>query len=144
MKKPNKPQMKKKKKHCDGCNSDQFIWKNEGGKKFCKTCWSCHSGNVKLKPTAKRKRIPPRSEKRIIADKRYSKLRKAFLEEKPMCEAHLSGCAGASSQVHHKAGRVGHLYLDVTKWLAVCHSCHVWIENHPEEAKELGFSLNRL
>jgi hypothetical protein len=133
-----------KKKHCDGCSQPKYIWKNRGGKKYCKTCWSCHEGNVKLKPTAKQKRISPRSEKRIIADKKYSKLRKAFLEEKPICEAQLIGCAGTSCQVHHKAGRTGDLYLDVSKWLAVCHQCHVWIENNVTEAKKLGFSLNRL
>jgi len=136
--------IKSKKKHCDGCSQPKYIWKNRGGKKYCKVCWSCHEGNTKLKPIAKQKRISPRSEKRIIADKKYSKSRKVFLEEKPICEAQLIGCAGASCQVHHKAGRIGKLYLDVSKWLAVCHQCHVWIENHPEEAKELGFSLNRL
>lgn len=134
-----------KKKHCDGCSQPKYIWKNRGGKKYCKTCWSCHEGNVKLKPTAKQKRISPRSEKRIIADKKYSKLRKRKLEESPICEAQIPGmCAGASCQIHHKAGRVGELYLDYSKFLAVCHFCHVWIENNPNEAKELGFSLKRL
>lgn len=136
--------IKKNKKHCDKCNSEQFIWKNKGGKKFCKTCWSTHSVKLQLKPTVKQKRIPLRSEKRIILDKKYSKLRKVFLEEKPVCEAHLINCTHESTQVHHKAGRVGKLYLEVSKWLAVCHTCHVWIETNPDEAKELGYSLKRL
>ena len=69
---------------------------------------------------------------------------KQFLEDHPTCQAHLADCGAFSSQVHHKAGRTGKLYLDITKWLAVCHNCHVWIEQHPLEAKEMGFSLNRL
>lgn len=137
--------IKKTKKLCNGCNSEQFIWKNKGGKKFCKTCWSCHEGNVKLKPIAKQKRISPRSEKRIIADKKYSKLRLQLLTEKPMCEAHIPGiCTGPSTQCHHKAGRTGKLYTDYSKFLAVCGSCHHYIEMNPEWAKEKGFSLNRL
>lgn len=133
-----------KKKICTQCNTESYIWKRDKGKPYCKKCWSKLSGNTKLKPIAKQKRISPRSEKRIIADKKYSKLRKQLLEEKPQCEAQLVGCAGASTQCHHKAGRVGKLYLDYSKFLAVCHPCHVWIELNVIEAKELGFSLNRL
>lgn len=137
--------IKSKLKRCDGCLKERYIWKNKGEKKFCKTCWSCHEGNVKLKPIAKQKRISPRSEKRIIADKKYSKLRKQLLEERPQCEAHIIGiCVGASSQCHHMAGRTGKLYTDYSKFLAVCGPCHHEIEMRPEWAKEMGFSLNRL
>jgi len=129
-----------KKKHCDGCSQPKYIWKNRGGKKYCKTCWSCHEGNVKLKPIAKQKRISPRSEKRIIADKKYSKLRKVFLEEKPTCEAQLIGCAGASCQVHHTySGKDrSEYYLDVSTWISICDSCHKWIHQYSKEARELG------
>jgi len=136
--------IKKTKKLCDGCREPKYIWKNSGGKRYCQQCWSAHSV-AQPKPTARQEKLPPRSLKRIIEDKKYSKLRKVFLVQHPMCQAHLPGiCAGASCQVHHMAGRIGELYLDTTKWLAVCHHCHVWIEQHPEEAKAAGFSLNRL
>jgi hypothetical protein len=32
----------------------------------------------------------------------------------------------------------------MSTWLGVCASCHEYIELHPNEAKELGFSVNRL
>lgn len=138
--------IKSKLKLCDGvCSEHKVIWKNHGGKRYCKSCWSAHSCKTSIKPTVKQKKLPPRSLKRIIADKKYSKLRKKFLEQNPMCQAHLPGiCSTTSTQVHHKAGRVGKLFLDITKWLAVCHHCHVWIEQHPVQAKELGYSLDRL
>lgn len=61
-----------------------------------------------------------------------------------MCEAHIAGiCTQTSEEVHHKEGRTGENYLDETKWLAACHSCHVWIENNREAAMELGFILRR-
>jgi len=62
-----------------------------------------------------------------------------------MCQAHIPGiCTGHATDVHHKAGRVGDLLLDVTYWLAACRACHDWIERHPKEAKVIGFSLTRI
>jgi hypothetical protein len=74
----------------------------------------------------------------------YSRLRDAFLTAKPRCEAKLVGCTGVSTEIHHKAGRVGDKYLRIGTWLAVCRNCHTWIEINPAEAKELGFSESRL
>lgn len=36
------------------------------------------------------------------------------------------------------------LLLDKSKWLAVCRACHQWIETHPQEAVERGFSIKRI
>jgi hypothetical protein len=130
-------------KICFSCKKLKYIWKSVGKNKFCKICWSKQSPITKNK--SKPKRISPRSEKRIIADKKYSKLRLKLLDKYPNCQAQISGvCSGLSTQCHHKAGRVGKLYTDYSKFLAVCHNCHNWIEIHVIEAKELGFSLNRL
>jgi hypothetical protein len=41
-------------------------------------------------------------------------------------------------------GRIGNLLTDTSHFLAVCRQCHSWIEEHPTEAKELGFSKSRL
>lgn len=130
-----------KKKHCDGCSQPKYIWKNRGGKKFCKVCWSCHEGNTKLKPIAKQKRISPRSEKRIIADKKYSKLRKVFLEEKPICEVQQIDCTGMSTQVHHTFSgkdRSEH-YLEIETWISTCHNCHTYIHINSLWARNVGF-----
>jgi len=77
-----------------------------------------------------------------IIDLAYTKLRKKFMEEKPMCEAALPGCTGQSTDVHHKKGR-GQYHLMVSTWLSVCRHCHTYIEEHPAEAIELGFSEKR-
>ena len=71
------------------------------------------------------------------------KLRDAFLFIKPNCEAKLMGCTGKSSDIHHMRGR-GEYMLKIGTWLSVCRSCHTYIELHPVEAKELGFSKSRL
>lgn len=135
--------MKVKRKICDGCGEQQFIWKNDGGKRYCKSCWSAHNSQPK-KPTAIKKPIPPRSSKREVQDAVYSVLRIKFLKEHIMCEAHLPGCTQSSTDVHHKRGRIGTLLTEIKYWLAVCRHCHDWIEAHPEESKEKGLSLDRL
>lgn len=133
-------------KPCDGCGEQKVIWKNHGGKRYCQRCWKLELPKLsdRPKPTPKAKPLPLRSPKRKKEEAIYLKMRLDFLNAHPMCEAHLQGCKTYASEVHHKAGRVGDLYLDQTEWLAVCRRCHQWIENHPEDAKELGFSITRL
>lgn len=136
--------MKSPKYTCDGCKRPRHIWKNvsENGRRlrFCSVCWSCRK--QKHKPT--RKSSPrPRSLKRQKQGKEYSALRGEFLMLHPHCQAALTGCLRHASEIHHKKGRIGELYLDTTAWLSCCHSCHVWIELHPREAKELGLSQSR-
>lgn len=134
-----------KKKLCGGCSELKVIWKNHEGKRYCKQCWSCHEGNVKQKPTVTQKPIPRRSEKRSAEERIYTAKRIIFLAEHPMCQFHISGiCTQVATEVHHKEGRTGKNYLDITKWLAGCHSCHQWATDHPKEAIELGFSLKRI
>ena len=135
-----------KKKICDGCGLESYIWKNVAGNKLCKQC-SSNTGVAKLsiKPTAKSKPIAPRSQKRSKEERLYSANRVLFLQENPMCQAHLPGiCTKYSTDVHHKMGRIGELLLMIIHWLAVCRACHDWIENHPEEAREKGFSIKRI
>ena len=122
-------------KKCAGCNELKHIWKSHGKEKYCKQCWY---------DIEKPKSISPVSAKRRVEMDEYSKLRGLFLVAKPKCEAKLIGCTASSTDVHHKAGRVGENYLKVGTWLAVCRSCHGWIETNPEAAKELGFSQSRL
>jgi hypothetical protein len=127
------------KKICAGCGEPRKIWKNRLGQKYCQPCWNRHpERDVK----------PPKqvSEKKSAQDRVYSVLRKEFLSQHPCCQAKLAGCAGCQGQdlqVHHKKGR-GKYYLINTTWLAVCHSCHHYIEVHPEFAKAAGFSETRV
>lgn len=133
-----------KQKKCDGCNEITSIWKKEGKQRFCKSCWSKQFKGLSStkKPTAK-KPLSPRSSKQVKLDTLYSILREQFLKRKPYCEAHLPGCAVNATDVHHKKGRTGTLLLDDTEFLAVCRTCHGWIETHPKEAKLLDLSKSR-
>jgi hypothetical protein len=122
-------------KKCAGCNELKHIWKSHGKDKYCQPCWYS---------IEKPKSISPVSKKRQVEMDEYSKKRLAFLALHTSCQAKLVSCTGVATDVHHKAGRVGDDYLNMNKWLAVCRSCHSWIETNPQEAKELGFSESRL
>jgi hypothetical protein len=138
--------MKVKLKPCDGCGKPSVIWKNHKGQRYCKECWKLELPKLeggKHKPTLLQKPLPSRSPKRKKEEAQYLKLRLDFLNKHPMCQAHLQGCKTYATEVHHKAGRTGDLFLDPKYWLSTCRPCHAWIENHPEEAKELGFSITR-
>jgi hypothetical protein len=122
-------------KKCAGCSQLKHIWKSHKKDKYCKECWYTID---------KPKSISPVSKKRREEMDEYSKKRLAFLALHPSCQGKLVGCTGKATDVHHKAGRVGDDYLNMNKWLAVCRTCHSWIEENPIEAKELGFSESRL
>jgi len=133
-----------KKKKCSRCGETTVIWKSEGREKYCKQCWSCQKTSVRQTSAKTRSTaLSPRSPKQRRIEAAYSVIRKAYLETHSMCEAHLAGCATYATDIHHKAGR-GTLTLDSTTFLAVCRSCHMWIETHPKESKDLGFSIERL
>ena len=89
------------------------------------------------------KRTPLRriSTKKRKQNEEYTKLRKAYLEEHPVCKV----CESApSTEIHHMRGR-GSRTNDVSTWLSVCRSCHYKIHygaNHgygPKWAREHGF-----
>lgn len=121
-------------KPCAGCKELKHIWKSHGKEKYCKDCWYKLDAPKKISPVSKKMRE--------TLDE-YGKRRAAFLIVHPNCQAKLVGCTGKATDVHHKAGR-GENHLKISTWLAVCRSCHSWIEVHPTEAKQLGFSETRL
>ena len=131
-------QMISKKKLCAGCKQEEYIWKALGKEKYCKNCW------YKLKQeqgdVVKIKQV---SVKKAKEDSVYSKLRIDYLRDHPFCQASLPGiCNTKATDVHHKKGR-GKFYLITVTWMAVCRQCHEWIETHPKDAKELGYSEHR-
>jgi hypothetical protein len=135
--------MIQKKKICSNCNLESYIWTNQGGKKLCKKCST--TGVDMKKPTIKAKPISPRSQKRSKEERLYSAKRVLFLLEFPMCQANIQGvCKGQATECHHKKGRIGNDLLDETNWLALCHNCHEYVENHREFAMEKGFSIKRI
>lgn len=137
--------IKIKLKLCAGCNQPKHIWKNVDGMKYCKSCYGKLGTGVAKKPKPTVARIPIYSSKRAKQNAIYSVMRIKFLNDHPMCHAHLDArCTQKSTEVHHKAGRVEDLLLDMRYWLPTCNHCHKWIEMHPEQAKEMGLSTDRL
>lgn len=126
--------MQPKLKLCAECGDLSLIYKTVGRDRYCKPC------AMFLFPP---KPVNKVSKKKKQEDQEYSRLRNIYLESSPYCEAKLPGCAGVASEIHHKAGR-GLSYLEISTWIGLCRSCHQWIELHPIEAKELGFSVSRL
>jgi hypothetical protein len=97
----------------------------------------CKTPNLKsLKP------IKKVSDKRKIENLKYSVLRIEFLGKKENRICPITG--KETTEIHHKRGRIGILFLETKFWLAVSREGHVKIENNPEWAKEHGYSFNRL
>jgi len=90
---------------------------------------------VKSKP----KQIGFRSKKRASQEREYKSLRDIWIVGKK-CKR----CKSVATECHHMKGRIGRLLLDIKFWLPVCSECHKHIELNPIEAKEKGWSLNRL
>lgn len=132
--------MQAKKKICSGCNSEQYIWKNHGGEKFCKRCWSTHESKNIKKPNI-RTPIPRVSKKRQKETVEYLKIRTEYLNEHKLCEAKLPGCSGFSTEIHHIKGgeERSTTYLDTNYFMAICRTCHNRVHLKPAEARELGY-----
>ena len=131
-----------KKKICNGCKEEKVIYKCIDGKKYCKHCTYIL---IPPKQTVTKTVINRVSDKKKQKDVEYSKLRKLYLGSHPFCEAKLPGiCTAEATDIHHKSGKIGDDYLDVNNFIALCRACHIWLENNPIEAKELGLSKNRL
>jgi hypothetical protein len=103
---------------------------------YCKRC-----EKLLVEPKAKTKAIKKRSDSGKRDDLIYKALRLKFLRENPRCSVYPELKA---SEVHHKKGRVGKNYLDVSTWLAVSRKAHQEIEENPDWAKSKGYSLSRL
>lgn len=90
----------------------------------------------------KRTKIRQVSKKQGIRLKEYSQIKAMYLASHHNCE--FKGCWELSNEVHHKAGKTGKLLFDGRYFMAVCRDHHIWIETHPKESKELGYSVTRL
>ena len=104
-------------------------------------CPCCSHSKPQPKET-KKYVIPKVSEKRKIENLKYSVLRTEFLgkKENQICPI----TKQPTTDIHHKKGRVGSLFLDTQYWIALSREGHKFVEENPEWAKENGYSLNRL
>jgi hypothetical protein len=88
----------------------------------------------------RRTRIRSVSKVKARLNREYTKLRKQFLADNPMCQAcpKRGIVAAPAVHTHHLRGRSRKLQNDTRHWLAVCDRCHHFIHNFPLEARELG------
>ena len=83
-----------------------------------------------------------RSKKGQKEDRQYLIKRLQFLAQPRNQRCPITG--QMTTEIHHKKGRVGKLLLDQNYWLAVSREGHRKIEENPEWAKEMGYSVSRL
>jgi hypothetical protein len=95
--------------------------------------------NLKLKEVYK---IPKVSKKRQVEQLQYQVLRTEFLAklENKICPI----TNLPTTDIHHKKGRIGSLFLNTEFWIALSREGHKFVEENPEWSKENGYSLNRL
>lgn len=75
----------------------------------------------------------------------YSKIRAEWIVGHELCEMRIvTNCSFYATDVHHMKGKIGDLLFDTRWWKAGCRVCHRYIEDHPEEARQRGLTVNRL
>lgn len=99
---------------------------------------------------AKIKASQPKPTPNKISKKQKEKLAeynarvKVWKVENPKCKANCNEyCTKETDDNHHQRGR-GKYFMDESTWLPCCRSCHNFIEQHPKEAYEKGWSKSRL
>ena len=126
---------------CVCCERKRLIY----SKKMCQSCyWSDNKkkNEGKQKTIKEFKPIPKISQKRKIENAKYIVLRIEFLGKKENSICPVTG--EKTTEIHHKKGRVGSLFLNTKFWLGVSRKGHKKIEENPEWAKKEGYSLSRL
>lgn len=130
-----------KPKICCECQKEKIIF----SKKMCKSCWVVNyqkplkRGTFSSTTTRFQKPISKISRSQRKKLEKYQKQRNEYLKEHPLCQV----CHGKpSSEIHHRKGRDGNNLFQY--FLAVDHECHRKIEENPEWAKEMGYSISRL
>ena len=84
-----------------------------------------------------------RTPKRARQEREYAKLRVAYLEARPVCQARLLVCTRQATEIHHKAGRIGELLTNTEHFLPICSSCHHYLHDRMSaaEARERGLKV---
>jgi hypothetical protein len=86
----------------------------------------------------------PQQRRMEQARRRYTVLRRQFLEDNPACAICTDeGAPTRSTEVHHMRGRGLH-FLAVETWLPICRSHHERVTLNPKWALEAGWSLPRI
>lgn len=138
--------MKRKVKECKECNNERQIY----ARGLCGFCYQkdrakAYQKRQKNKPK-KRKAISPISDKQAERLKVYRKNRDKYMKEHPFCEARLENCTFKATDLHHKKKRIGDNLTNQKYFMALCRSCHNFIENKMsiEEAERKGLRIRSL
>ena len=126
-----------KKKICDGCQQEKYIFKNVtiDGKR-CRFCVNCAPKKEVVKKQKPIKKLSIKKKKKNIE---YATLRKLRLAEYPTCQINTAGCTTAATEIHHSAYRTGENFLDTDTWFATCRNCHSFIHTNPTISREKGW-----
>jgi len=138
-------------RNCDNPDCGKEFKKFKSTDKYCS--YSCKVA-VEGKPEPRQsKAINKKSKKQAVLDGKYTVARIEFLgkPENKICPI----TKRPATDIHHKMGRIGFadqwardnnipLLLDTRFWVALSRAGHTYVEEHPEWAKENGYSLNRL
>lgn len=84
----------------------------------------------------------PVSKNRQEALAKYRRLRDKYFLENPICE--FPGCGSKEITLHHAKGRIGSFLTDKRYFKSLCWPHHQYVEEHPNEAKRLGLSGNKI
>jgi hypothetical protein len=136
-------------RNCKNCGEEFKLFRTTD--KYCSQ--DCRIETEGYKEKKVYKSIPKVSEKRKVENLKYSVLRIEFLSKKENKICPIT--KQPTTEIHHKLGRVGFadefarlnnipLLIDVRYFLAVSRLGHRWIEENPIEAKEMGYSIDRL
>ena len=90
-----------------------------------------------------KKAINKQSDKRKELQKEYRKIVKEMLKSNPMCEIKEVGCTGKAEGLHHKQKRSEKNLLNKEFLMRACNSCNLWVETHPLEAMDKGYSISK-
>lgn len=98
------------------------------------------------KPIKQPTPIKPISDAKLPLTLEYHRIKDEWLKGKTCALKHEVSdikCWGRIKP-HHKKGRLGDNLLDTETWLPVCQNHHSYIERHPTESYEKGWSELRL
>lgn len=90
------------------------------------------------KPTKPINKVSPKQKK---LNSEYGTAVALWKKENPVCN--FPGCDKPTEDCHHSRGR-GKYLMDKSTWIPLCRGHHLFIESHPQKAKELGLSGSRL
>lgn len=125
--------IKPKKGVCSICNNGKEVYLYKRNPPLCKYHY------LKSK-SIKKPKIKHFSDKKLSELKIYREVRDKYLQEHPYCE--VEGCGNKTTNLHHKAGRVGNLLYDVRYFMACCSDCHPKrIHENPKWAREKGYII---